>query len=350
MNKFVDFVKIDLEAGNGGDGVVAWRREKYVDRGGPAGGDGGKGGNIWLEASSNYNTLLDFRYKHKFKAPDGDRGGKSNRSGKAGEDLIIPVPVGTVIQEEVSGEKITIGDLHEHGQRILIAKSGRGGRGNQHFATSVKQSPHFCEPGKAGQKRTVTLELKLVAHIGIIGKPNAGKSTLISRLSACKPEIAGYPFTTITPNLGIMQLYEGKSLTIADIPGLIEGAAEGKGLGHQFLRHVERTKVLIHLIDGAIESEDECLKAYKTVIAELRSYNTEILEKKQLLIINKKDSFNDEFAKKLEKIFIENNLGQPMFISAATGLGLEELKRVIVELDKTEKLFEYTQFKEEHRE
>ncbi|MDJ0626548.1 MAG: GTPase ObgE [Candidatus Caenarcaniphilales bacterium] len=346
MSKFIDQVTIELEAGNGGDGKVAWRKEKYIPKGGPAGGDGGNGGSIWFEANNNINTLLDFRYKYKFKAKDGENGGSSNKSGKGGEDLTIQVPVGTIVKkiEHKNKEKI-IADLFEANQKVLIAKGGKGGRGNQHFATSVKQAPHFCEPGQTGESFKALIELKLVAHIGIIGMPNAGKSTLISKLSACKPEIANYAFTTITPNLGIMKIDYEKSLVITDIPGLIQGASEGKGLGIQFLKHIERTKTLIHLIDGYVDSPEECWKNYQIVIEELRKYNPELLEKKQINLINKIDSLSEEFIEDIKNVFNKNDV-KIDFISSFSEEGFDELKEKIIELDKTYNLTEIQQTSE----
>lgn len=343
MYKFIDLVEIEIEAGRGGDGKVAWRREKYEPMGGPAGGDGGRGGSVYFEASNHLNTLLEFHFNHKFKAANGNNGESSRRTGASGKDLIIKVPVGTVIKALVNNDdERIVADLHFHGQKVLLAKGGRGGRGNQHFATSVKQAPHYCEAGQEGQKMRLKLELKLVAHIGIIGKPNAGKSTLISRLSACKPKIADYPFTTLTPNLGILTLgnsrfddkIASKSFILADIPGLIEGASQGAGLGLQFLRHVERCKVLLHLIDGATEKAEDVLEAYKTIIKEIATFNPDILDKKQQVVINKIDACSSERIDELTKIFERENIKGVIFISAVSGLGLSELKEQIAKLDE----------------
>ncbi len=330
MNKFIDLVKIKVQAGRGGDGKVAWRREKYEPYGGPYGGDGGRGGSVWLEATNSLNTLLDFRFRHEFEAGNGANGESARRSGKSAEDLIIKVPVGTVIYEiaDEAEEEILIGDLSKDGQRLLVARGGRGGRGNQHFANSIRQAPHFCEPGQAGLKTKLKLELKLVAHIGIIGLPNAGKSTLISHLSACKAKIGDYPFTTITPNLGIVKLHDNKSLTIADIPGLIEGAAEGKGLGFHFLRHIERTKVLIHLIDSLSDDPQE---NYQIVRKELAAYNEEILQKQEIIALNKIDALLPEQLEELKQIF-----PKALFVSAATGQGLEALKQILSQIQPEE--------------
>ncbi|MFN5539873.1 MAG: Obg family GTPase CgtA [Candidatus Melainabacteria bacterium] len=366
MSKFVDLVEIEVESGNGGDGVIAWRREKFMPYGGPAGGDGGRGGSVWIQSTNSQGTLIDFYFNSKFKAQDGVKGASSRKSGKSAEDLIIEVPVGTSVYQILSNNQVElIGDLVRNNQKLLVAQGGKGGRGNQHFATSVKQAPHICEPGQLSQKFKLRLELKLVAHVGIIGLPNAGKSTLISRLSACKPKIADYPFTTLSPNLGIMKLAENKSLTLADIPGLIEGAAEGHGLGLQFLRHIERTKVLIHMIDSTtinntnieqllnesrseldIESLEnnslmdnaiECLKAYEVVRNELQKYNAKILNKRQIIVLNKIDSCSEDQLKEIKKLFLKNTQIEPLCISAITGEGLDVLKARLLEIYDLEK-------------
>jgi GTPase len=337
MAKFIDLVNIEVFSGRGGDGKVAWRREKYVPNGGPAGGDGGHGGSVWLEASTGLNTLLDFHFRHEFKAQDGEGGGSSRKSGRTAEDLIIKVPVGTVVST-LGGQEQIIADLSHVGQKLLVAKGGRGGRGNQHFATSTRQAPHFCEPGEPGQHLKLKLELKLVAGVGIIGLPNAGKSTLISRLSAAKPKIADYPFTTLVPNLGMLQLAPEKSVTIADIPGLIEGASQGIGLGFQFLRHVQRTKVLVHLLDASLEDISQIKKNYQIVLNELKSYDPEILEKKQILVINKIDACTPQKLDEIKELFAGQEL---LFISAVSGAGLQELKNKFLQ---TPELFEETHF------
>jgi GTPase len=333
MEKFIDLVEIEVESGRGGDGKIAWRREKYEPMGGPAGGDGGRGGSVYLKATNNINTLIDFRFKHYFKADNGNNGESSRRTGASAKDLIILVPIGTLVKRlEENGEYKIIADLKDAEQTFLIAKGGKGGRGNQHFATASRQAPHFCEPGEAAEKYKLQLELKLIAHIGIIGLPNAGKSTLISRLSACKPKIADYPFTTLVPNLGMMKLYGTKSLIIADIPGLIEGAADGAGLGLTFLRHIERTNALIHLIDGMSE---DFWQNYLIVKKELEAYNTEILEKREIIVINKIDLLDEA---DIERIKAEFKIKLPnavlVFISAVSGKGLEELKKTINTLDE----------------
>jgi GTPase len=333
MEKFIDLVEIEIESGRGGDGKIAWRREKYEPMGGPAGGDGGRGGSVYLKATNNINTLIDFRFKHYFKAENGNNGESSRRSGASAKDLIILVPIGTLVKRlEKNGEYRIIADLTDPEQMFLVAKGGKGGKGNQHFATASRQAPHFCEPGENSEKYKLQLELKLIAHIGIIGQPNAGKSTLISRLSACKPKIADYPFTTLIPNLGMMKLYGTKSLIIADIPGLIEGAADGAGLGLTFLRHIERTKALIHLIDGMSE---DIWQNYLTIKNELQAYNPEILEKREIIVINKIDLLTEDDIERIKTEF-KNKLPDLIlvFISAVSGQGLDELKNTINALDE----------------
>ncbi|MGA7248007.1 MAG: GTPase ObgE, partial [Candidatus Cybelea sp.] len=250
--QFIDQTEIAVAAGDGGDGIVAWRREKYVPKGGPAGGDGGHGGNVYLEATPELSTLVEFRYRRNFSAQSGKPGGSSNKSGKSGEDLTIEVPVGTLVFKARSdGERDFLADLKEAGARVLAAKGGRGGLGNQHFATSVRQAPRFAERGEPGERFTLQLELRLLADCGIVGVPNAGKSTLLSVISAARPKIADYPFTTLEPQLGVVRVSDEDSFVMVDVPGLVEGAHEGVGLGDQFLRHVERTRALVHVLDGA---------------------------------------------------------------------------------------------------
>lgn len=292
--QFIDEAAITLEAGNGGDGIIAWRREKYVPKGGPAGGDGGRGGDIYLEATPNVGTLVDFRFKKVFRADSGHAGSTSNKSGKAGEDLVIQVPVGTLVyraavdaEGNLAPERL-FADLSAPLQRTLAAKGGRGGLGNQHYATSARQAPHFAEKGEPGERCAVRLELKLLADAGLIGLPNAGKSTLLSVVSAARPKIADYPFTTLEPQLGVVRIDEESSFVLVDVPGLIEGASGGAGLGDRFLRHVERTRVLIHLLDGA-KTPDE-LSADKAVIEhELAAWNPQLPAKPTLLVLTKLD-------------------------------------------------------------
>lgn len=316
---FIDKAKIKVTSGAGGNGMVAWRREKYVDKGGPAGGDGGKGGNVYLVADSNLSTLLDFQYRSIFSAQGGENGATKNRHGKNGEHIYIKVPCGSIIKEHETGK--IIGDLTKVGQKVLVAQGGRGGRGNARFATSIKRAPQFCEPGEPGIERELDIELKLIADIGLLGMPNAGKSTLISVISAAKPKIADYPFTTLVPNLGIIKTPDGEGIVIADIPGLIEGASEGTGLGHEFLRHVERTRILVHILDMF---EDEPMKNFETINNELRKYGGRLTEIPQVVALNKIDISNELKVNILKEEFEKQ--GHTVFvISAATGKGTKEL-------------------------
>jgi GTP-binding protein len=278
-----------VAAGNGGDGIVAWRREKYIPKGGPAGGDGGHGGSVYLEATPELSTLVEFRYRRQFEAPSGKHGGASNKSGKSGNDLTVKVPVGTLVYRADEGKPETlVADLAAPLQRVMVAKGGRGGLGNQHFATSVRQAPRFAEKGEPGERCALRLELKLLADCGVIGVPNAGKSTLLSVVSAARPKIADYPFTTTEPQLGVVRVSDEESFVLVDVPGLIEGAHAGAGLGDRFLRHVERTRVLLHLLDGAKEL-DEIVRDKETIEAELRAWNPALLEKPMLLCLSKLD-------------------------------------------------------------
>lgn len=281
---FIDYAKIYVKAGDGGNGIVAFRREKFVPKGGPAGGDGGKGGNIVVQADEHIHTLLDFRYNKKYVARRGEHGQGSNMTGKGADDVIIKLPVGTIIRDAETEQ--VLADLTRHGQKKVIARGGRGGRGNTHFATPTNQTPRESEPGTPGEEHNVILELKLIADVGFVGLPNAGKSTLLSRISAARPKIADYPFTTLIPNLGIVKIDDYRNFVAADIPGLIEGAHLGKGLGHQFLRHIERTKMLIILLDITSESIDD---DYNSLIKELKSYNTELSHKTRIIVYTKSD-------------------------------------------------------------
>lgn len=287
--KFIDEAAVTVAAGNGGDGLVAWRREKYIPKGGPAGGDGGHGGSVYLEATPELSTLVEFRFKRQFSAEPGKGGGTSNKSGRSGEDLIIPVPVGTLVYRTLEDQpEAFLSDLSTPGERVMVAKGGRGGLGNQHFATSTRQAPRFAEKGEPGQHCSLRLELKLLADCGIIGLPNAGKSTLLSVVSAARPKIADYPFTTLEPQLGVVRVSDEESFVMVDVPGLIEGAHTGAGLGDQFLRHVERTRVLIHLLDGA-KTLDEILADKTTIEQELAAWNPLLPDKPTLLVVSKLD-------------------------------------------------------------
>ncbi len=281
---FIDSAKIHVKAGDGGNGVVSFRREKYVPKGGPDGGDGGNGGSVYIVADRNLTTLLDFRYAPHYKAERGAHGQGSRKSGLSGNDIIINVPCGTLIKDAETGEVLS--DLTEHGAKVLIAKGGKGGRGNQHFATPTNRAPRHAEPGEPGEERTLALELKLLADVGLVGFPNAGKSTLISVLSAAKPKIADYPFTTLEPNLGIVRYQDYKSFVMADIPGIIEGASEGKGLGLKFLKHIERTKVLAILLPA---NSPDLKGEYNILTSELKKFSPVLAEKPKVVVISKMD-------------------------------------------------------------
>ena len=287
--KFLDKAKIRVVSGHGGNGMVAWRREKYVDKGGPAGGDGGRGGDIYFVADENMSTLLDFKIKSVYKAQSGENGGIKNMHGACAKDLYIKVPLGTVVRDTKTGN--IIADFTENEQKILIAKGGRGGRGNARFATAQKRAPQFCEPGEPGIERTLELELKLIADVGLLGMPNAGKSTFISKVSSAKPKIADYPFTTLVPHLGVVKNADGGSYVIADIPGLIEGASDGVGLGHEFLRHVERCRFLIHIVDITAENP---LNNYNIINNELKKHSERLADLYQILVLNKIDALSKE--------------------------------------------------------
>ena len=320
---FIDKARIYVEAGNGGDGMSSFRREKFVEKGGPNGGNGGRGGNVILRADNSLNTLIDFRYKRKFIAKRGDNGGVSNMTGHRGEDVIIKVPPGTVVRDDETN--IMIADLTEDGQEFVAAKGGRGGKGNACYATSTKRAPTFAEKGEPGTKGWLRLELKLLADVGLVGYPSVGKSSIISRVSAARPEIAAYHFTTLTPVLGVVRLSEEQSFVLADIPGLIEGAAEGVGLGHDFLRHIERTKVLLHVVDvSGCEGRDP-IEDFEKINHELEAYSAKLARRKQLVVANKMDlpDSADNFV--LLKEYVEAKGYEIMPVSAATGEGLQDL-------------------------
>jgi len=326
--QFVDQVVIEVQSGAGGNGMVAWRREKYVPQGGPSGGDGGNGGSVIIQATNNLSTLMDFKYQSVFKAEEGQNGRNKDMHGKNGKDVVIKVPCGTVVRDIETGNAIA--DLTQDGDEAMVASGGRGGRGNARFASSSRQAPHFCEPGEPAILRKLELELKLIADVGIIGMPNAGKSTLISALSAAKPKIADYPFTTLVPNLGVVRRDSGDGVVVADIPGLIEGASEGVGLGHEFLRHVERTRVLLHLVD--IASDTNALENYQKINVELEKYSKKLAQKPQILVLTKIDALTPEDVETTQAVF-EETVGQHTWaISAVSHLGLEELKQAMFEL------------------
>ncbi len=317
--KFIDKTKIRVVSGRGGNGMVAWRREKYVDKGGPAGGDGGRGGDVYLIADENMSTLMDFKHKSVFKAEAGENGGIKNMHGACAKDLYIKVPVGTVVKDMKTGN--VIADLTYHEQKVLVAKGGRGGRGNARFATAQKRAPQFCEPGEPSIERELLLELKLIADVGLLGMPNAGKSTLISRISSAKPKIADYPFTTLIPNLGVVRKNSGDGYVVADIPGLIEGASEGVGLGFDFLRHVERCRFLVHLIDS---TEENPFENYKKINFELEKHSQNLANRYQIIALNKIDAIADE--KKMELLKQFKEVSSDVFeISAVTGENVDRL-------------------------
>jgi GTPase len=319
--QFIDEATITVAAGNGGDGIVAWRREKYIPKGGPAGGDGGHGGNVYLQASADLSTLVEFRFKRQFSAESGKAGGQSNKSGRSAEDLVIPVPVGTLVYRTFEGKAETLaGDLAHDGARVLVAKGGKGGLGNQHFATSTRQAPRIAYNGEPGERCSLRLELKLLADCGIIGVPNAGKSTLLSVVSAARPKIADYPFTTLEPQLGVVRVSDEESFVMVDVPGLIEGAHEGAGLGDQFLRHVERTRALVHLLDGA-KSFDDMLHDKQTIERELSAWNPTLLERPALLVVSKQDLPDA----KLRLQEVRAQFPGARGISAATREGVQDL-------------------------
>jgi GTP-binding protein len=291
--KFVDEARIEVLAGNGGNGAVAFRREKYIPKGVPSGGDGGRGGSVWALADQNINTLIDYRYARIHRARNGEGGRGSDQYGKGAEDIVLRMPVGTQILDELTGELVA--DLTTHGQKALLAQGGEGGLGNLHFKSSTNRAPRQSTPGQEGQERTLRLELKVLADVGLLGMPNAGKSTFIARVSNARPKIADYPFTTLHPNLGVVRVADERSFVIADVPGLIEGAAEGAGLGHQFLRHLQRTRLLLHLVDlSGLEAERDPVQEARAIVRELRKYDRELYDKPRWLVLNKIDALSDD--------------------------------------------------------
>ena len=329
---FVDRVKIHVKGGNGGDGKVSFFRAKYITHGGPDGGDGGKGGNVVFVGESGMNTLMDFRYKRKFAATNGEPGGKRNCFGKDGESVVIKVPVGTVIREAESGK--IMADITKHGEEKILIHGGKGGKGNQHFATPTRQAPRYAEPGRVAKEYDVILELKLIADVGLIGFPNVGKSTLLSMVTNANPKIANYHFTTLAPNLGVVEGRYGDSFVLADIPGLVEGASEGVGLGHAFLRHVERTKVFIHVVDAAGVEGDDPVENVRKINQELEAYNPELMKRPQGIAANKTDiPGSEENVERLKEAYEKE--GFEVFpISAATNKGLDELLTKVAEILK----------------
>ena len=324
--KFLDEAKIYLEAGDGGNGCMSFRHEKYVEYGGPNGGDGGNGGSIIFRAVRNLNTLIDFRYQQHFRAEKGRPGEGSECTGRSGKNLIVKVPVGTVIFAE--DKKTVIADMVNDGEEVLVAKGGRGGWGNVHFKSSTNQAPERADPGKPGDKLAVWLRLKLIADIGLVGFPNAGKSTLLSVLTAARPKIANYPFTTLHPNLGVLYIYD-KEYVMADLPGLIEGASEGVGLGHRFLGHAERCKVVLHLIDG---TQEDVVGAYKTIQAELQNYGDVLDKKPEIVVLNKIDSLSEDEVKEKVSVLKKASKKEVIAISGIAKIGIEELKNKIYEV------------------
>ncbi len=324
---FTDYAKITVKSGDGGNGAATFRREKYVAAGGPDGGDGGKGGNVYFVVDPDSNTLVDFRFKKKFKAQNGENGSGSNCYGKSGESIYIKVPRGTIIKDAQTGQ--VVADLSEIGQQELVLPGGRGGKGNSHFATATRQAPHFAQGGEKGIEKELILELKLLADVGLLGFPSVGKSTLLSVVSSAKPKIAAYHFTTLEPNLGVVKTKHGDSFVMADIPGIIEGASEGVGLGIQFLRHVERTRLLLHIIDVSGMEGRNPVEDFYAINAELKKYSEKLASRKQIIVANKIDSMQDEsLYKELEKLAKKENL-EIYKISAATKQGVDELMDVV---------------------
>lgn len=327
-NMFVDQVKINIKAGNGGNGIVAFRREKFVPNGGPAGGDGGRGGDVVLKVDSGMRMLMDFRYQRKFKAPSGSNGMNKQMTGRSAQDFVINVPGGTIVKDTETGE--VIGDLVDNDETLVVAKGGRGGRGNIHFASPKNPAPEIAENGEPGRERSIQLELRLLADVGLLGFPSVGKSTLLSVVTSAKPKIAEYHFTTLVPNLGMVRLDDGRDFVIADIPGLIEGASQGVGLGFEFLRHVERTKVLLHLVDMSVVEEVDPFDSYQKINQELGKYDPDLIKRRQIIVPTKMDMPNSEdnlkeFEKKIQESTKNTETPDIFPISAVTHKGLEPL-------------------------
>ncbi len=324
--KFIDEARIEVHAGDGGNGVAHFRREKFIPKGGPDGGDGGRGGSIYAVADRNINTLIDYRYARIFRAKAGGNGAGAQRSGRGAEDIHLRVPVGTVIADRTTGERIA--DLVQHGQLALLAKGGKGGLGNLHFKSSVNRAPRQATPGEVGESKDVTLELRVLADVGLLGMPNAGKSSLIRAISSATPKVADYPFTTVAPNLGVVQVEIGRSFTVADIPGLIEGAAEGAGLGHQFLRHLSRTGLLLHMVDIApLDPDADPVGDARAIIAELKKFDDTLHKKPRWLVLNKLDLLDPKDGKERAKEIVRRLRwkGKVYTISALTRTGTREL-------------------------
>jgi GTPase len=334
--KFIDEAKIFVSAGKGGDGAASFRREKFIPFGGPNGGDGGRGGSVFIEGDENLNTLVEYRYTRKFIARNGERGGSRDCYGAAADDIILHVPVGTIVSELNTGERIA--DLDAHGKRVLIAQGGKGGLGNLHFKSSTNRAPRQFTRGEPGQEFELKLELKVLADVGLLGQPNAGKSTFIRAVSAARPKVADYPFTTLHPNLGVVRVDENRSFVIADIPGLIEGAADGAGLGHRFLRHLQRTRILLHLVDLApFDPETDPVREAVAIVGELEKYSPELVAKARWLVLNKLDLIADEERQERIDAFVnryraESGYAGPVFsIAAVSGEGCRELTYAIMD-------------------
>lgn len=330
QESLVDTGRIYVKGGDGGDGAASFRREKYIPYGGPDGGDGGDGGHVFMRASNTRNTLYEFRHKKRFLAEDGKNGSGSNMAGKAGKDTVILVPVGTLVYEAETGEVIT--DLNKPGETVVLARGGKGGRGNARFASPTNQAPKAAEKGEPGEELFVRLELKILADVALIGFPNVGKSTLISLISNARPKIANYHFTTLSPNLGVVMASEFLGYIVADVPGLVKGAHKGVGLGHNFLRHIERCKALVHLLDVAQIEERDFIQDYTDIRHELEAYETKLAEKPEIIVANKSDLLSEELLRERLELFREETGKEIMAISAATGKGIEELKRAIWKL------------------
>ena len=324
---FIDFTQIEIIAGDGGSGAISFRREKFIPKGGPNGGDGGRGGNVYLKVDTNLHTLQDIRYKRRYKAENGATGGGSNKTGRSGKDITILVPAGSIVRE--SNSKKIIVDLKDNGQEYIICNGGQGGRGNARFKSSTRQAPRNAQPGKKGESGIFEIELKILADVGLVGLPNAGKSTLLSVITDAKPKIADYEFTTLKPNLGIVKYRDFRTFIMADIPGIIEGASEGKGLGHYFLRHIERNSTLLFMIPS---DSDDIVTSYKVLLKELKKYNPEMLDKSRLIAITKSDLLDDELIKEIEFEIKEKIDEEFIFISSISNLGLIELKDKIWEM------------------